>query len=109
MSERPTMPERPARPSKPEQLIRTKSSLWIRIFVWFGFGVVALLVVPLILFGIHPIIGAIYLAIILLGPIAAFHYFVWGRWIGDTIRKEVAEEEAREAIEAQERNNSRAE
>ena len=30
---------------------------------------------------------------VVLSGVAAFHYFVWGRWLGDAIRREVEEEE----------------
>jgi hypothetical protein len=55
----------------------------------------------LILFlGFLPLAGAaMYVALgagvvfVALSVVAAFHYFVWGRWLGDAIRREVAEEE----------------
>jgi hypothetical protein len=105
MNELPKMPERPTRPERPAEEKRAKRPLWVRILFVIGLCVVAALFIgPFLYVTFNPIFGAIWMAIMFFGPIAAFHYFVWGRWIGDTIRREVAEEEeAREALEQQQR------
>jgi len=64
-------------------------------------SIVAALVFGFILFlGFLPLAGAaMYVALgagvvfVVLSGVAAFHYFVWGRWLGDAIRREVEEEE----------------
>jgi Na+-transporting methylmalonyl-CoA/oxaloacetate decarboxylase gamma subunit len=64
-------------------------------------SIVAAGVFGLILFlGFLPLAGAaMYVALgagvvfVVLSCVAALHYFVWGRWLGDAIRREVEEEE----------------
>jgi Na+-transporting methylmalonyl-CoA/oxaloacetate decarboxylase gamma subunit len=64
-------------------------------------SIVAAAVFGFILFlGFLPLAGAaMYVALgagvvfVVLSGVAAFHYFVWGRWLGDAIRREVEEEE----------------
>lgn len=39
---------------------------------------------------------ALMIGLVLLLLLAAFHYLVWGHWVGDSIRREVEEEEERQ-------------
>ena len=42
-------------------------------------------------------VGVVLGAVVILLPLALGHYLLWGRVLGNMIRQEVAEEEAREA------------
>ena len=53
-----------------------------------------------------PVAGVALAAVVLvfvLAPLAAFHYVVWGWWLGDVIREDVEAEERAEAEQARTR------
>ncbi|MBX3415412.1 MAG: hypothetical protein KF708_22200 [Pirellulales bacterium] len=81
---------------EPPQPPAPRTSVWPLIFA----GIFAVLVSG-VLFVLT--LGAFGLLLIAAGGIllvAALHYFLWGRWLGEAIRREVAEEEAEEARRA---------
>ena len=84
-----------ARP-EPPQPPAPRTSLWPFVFA----GIFAVLVSG-VLFVLT--LGAFGLLLIAAGGlllVAALHYYLWGRWLGDAIRRDVAEEEAEEALRA---------
>lgn len=93
---RPVRPVRPERPEDDEPLAakRTKSSLSIILAggaLLLGIAVLAVLAAPVagVVFGV---IGLV----LFLAALAAFHYVVWGWWLGSAIRAEVEAEERAE-------------
>jgi len=84
-----------ARPDPP-QPAAPRTSIWPLVFA----GIFTVLVSG-VLFVLT--LGAFGLLLIAAGGlllVAALHYYVWGRWLGDAIRRDVAEEEAEEARRA---------
>ena len=81
------MPEPPAP-------ITPRRSVWPLVFAAilavFASGV--LLLLTLGMFGLMLAVAALVFMFV------AMHYVVWGRWLGDAIRRDVAEEEAAEAL-----------
>jgi hypothetical protein len=98
-------PLRPVRPDAPDGegdsapgAKRSKSSLSI---VLAGGALLLGIAVLIVLMGpVAPVlIGAIGMVLLLAG-LAAFHYVVWGWWLGSVIRSEVeADEEAKRQLE----------
>ncbi len=63
-------------------------------------GIVSLLIFIGLTLLAAPVFGVMLCVIVVVGLFctAAFgHYLFWGHWLGDAIRREVEEEEAREA------------
>ncbi|HTQ40669.1 MAG TPA: hypothetical protein VMJ32_16725 [Pirellulales bacterium] len=98
------MPPLPERPELPEPaLAKPRGSLWTLVIVTAmaaGFFISLYFLAgelgPIVL-GIGLILGSIFV-------IACLHYLLWGRWLGDSIRREVeAEEQIEQANLAQTR------
>lgn len=84
-----------ARPNPP-QPAAPRTSIWPLVFA----GIFAALVSGVL---IVLTLGAFGLLLIAAGGlllVATLHYYIWGRWLGDAIRRDVAEEEAEEARRA---------
>ncbi|HEX3997332.1 MAG TPA: hypothetical protein VHX65_02165 [Pirellulales bacterium] len=95
-------PVRPERPDEPPTATKRKSSLSIILAagaLLFGIAILAVLMGP-----VSPVVFGAIGMVLLLAALAAFHYVVWGWWLGNVIRSEVeaeerAEEEAQRRIE----------
>jgi hypothetical protein len=81
-------------PAGPNQKRRSLLSLLMA-------GVLLLLTLAglsLLTIGFAPLFGALVVLIVLaIGGLVAFHYVVWGWWLGDAIRREVEAEERNES------------
>lgn len=84
---------------EPPQPATPRRSVWPLVFAailaMFASGV--LLLLTLGMFGLMLAVAAMVFLFV------AMHYIVWGRWLGDAIRRDVAEEEAAEALRAAQR------
>jgi len=94
-------PVRPERPDEPSPAGNRKSSLSIVLAggaLLLGIGVLSMLAAP-----VAGVMLGVIAMVLLLAGLAAFHYVVWGWWLGGAIRADVeaeerAEEEARQRI-----------
>jgi len=103
MPARPEMPARPAMPVRPVMPVRPTrapdeapprgSLVGLVLGLGFGLFMAGLLSTALIL-----TLGSLGIAIVLVVTtmigFGALHYLLWGWWLGDMIRRDVAEEEA---------------
>jgi hypothetical protein len=81
----PELPPRPAAPEKPQR--GSWLSIFLTAFLLLGVGAVLLVLSLGQLLPILAIGGLIFLA-------TAFHYLVWGWWLGAMIQREAEEEDA---------------
>ncbi len=89
------MPQRPASEVDSE---RPRKSIWSVLIA----GLVSLLLFVGLTLLAAPVFGVMLCVIAVFGlfcTVAIGHYVFWGHWLGDAIRREVEEEEAREAAE----------
>lgn len=79
-------------PQPPEKPPKTGSFLPLSLA-----GCLATLVSVALVFLTMGVVGQIAAVVAVLFAIIAFHYIVWGRWLGASIRAEVEAEQARAA------------
>jgi hypothetical protein len=83
-------PPMPLRPSFPEKRPR---SIWsVVMALLFGFAL--FIGLAFLASALGPVVLAIGGIVFVLVVFAAGHYLLWGYWLGDSIRREVEEEEA---------------
>ncbi|MCC7083715.1 MAG: hypothetical protein IT427_01765 [Pirellulales bacterium] len=90
--------DRPLQPPHSPLPERPRSSLWAT-FVAIAFGLAMFLGLVALAGALGPIVIAIGGSLLVLIAIAVGHYFLWGYWLGDSIRREVEEEEAKKRDE----------
>jgi hypothetical protein len=79
-------------PRRPPEVERSRGSLWSVLLA----GLVGLGFFAGLCFILWPLLGVglgIAIVVGLFCLVAMGHYLLWGRWLGDTIRREVEEEE----------------
>ena len=82
------LPPRPERPNLPPPDEKPRRSNWLTILLAFLMaigGLVSLMVMPLV--GYAPVI------ILAVFGFIALHYFTWGWWLSNVVRKEESEDE----------------
>ena len=88
----------PQRPESTPESQKPSKSIWSVLIA----GIVSLLLFVGLTLLAAPVFGVMLCVIAVIGlfcTVAIGHYIFWGHWLGDAIRREVEEEEAREAAD----------
>ena len=80
-----------SRPQRPEP--QQSRGSFMAIVMAGGIGLMFLAVLIFLAAPLAPVVMAAAGFVFLFAALAAFHYVVWGWWLGDVIREEVAAEE----------------
>lgn len=89
-----TLPELPSRPPRPEPTQRRGS----RLSLFFAFMFCLFVISTLSLLTLNAFGVVVGVAAVLFGVIG-FHYFVWGWWLGEIIRRESETEASNRSVE----------